>query len=1502
MIAASIWYAPLLRGQDCTRNMLTITTPGSYVATPGALALNLTKGFTIECWAKVNAEATGAALVDKVDYGIFLNNDSIFYGMVHHTTAFQDYTTPVDSFQNWHHFAFVFTPGDSMRFYVDTIEVSSEAAPFASIDSNSDSLRIGMSWAGVGFTGSMDELRIWNTPRSLANIQQTMYQVLSGNDPALVLYYSFDDDIGSRRIHDFSNHSRDGYIRGANAEIAPSSSPMQNGSPGFALATVEKNIIIPTLRCASSFDTVVHVRNLGPTPLLVDTVDFRLGVAFSIVPNSSFTLPADSNIVDSLRLHFEPDEGGVFDDSLYIASPSICGGRIVIGLHAAYDSVGLTSNPVTLNFGALTQCQLPTARSITLTNTSVTDSVTILSFLPPSDTGLKVLASFPIHLAPRQDTLITVQLTGGNRGPVNVALGFELNKCSRQTMVNVTAVRDRAELSMPANVDFGAIPAALGGVTRDTTIVVTNTGDVTNAISAIGAAPDTILEILDGRTGILKAPGDTLQARVRMLAATCGLVTAILKFKSYFCSVDTATTISITLAPPVPLTTPTLDMGISCQPRDTAIFVSNPGNLPVQLDTITFSANSIFENSPFFPLTIPAHDSVPVQLSFVPTLNGMFVDTAFLQMSPCGVGTAVFKGQLGFQGLSFTAPQLFFGRGCKTDSIAELDTLTNFTSDTVMLATNTYTGSLRFSISPFSFPVILPPGQSKVIWVTYSPTLGALDTGTFTFFSFAGCPAASFHLRGSREIAKAAWTNPSGEFNTICPGTSANKTFDLKDEGIDSIDVVSASVAGNAFTLVESPSTIGDSGQFRIEFTPNGIQNYSGLLTITVDSCETMFTLPLHGSGGPAPQITLTDTVHNFDSIAVGDFVTYCIAITNPSCQPITTMLDTSGFAGAPFKVTLMPNTTQLASGDTIYCCIQYTPATYGNVQASLRIIGDSIAPRTVTVLGVGLAPNVRFTTYPNPNLLDFGYVPVDSSKMMMIYDSNAGNLAAAIAAFNNVPVFGVQPPDSLAPRMGDSIAVTFNPVAGTGLVYDTLYLIWDGHTDSVILRGFGTEKGLQLSAVGLDFGNVHVGNDSTLSLSLFATNNFPTIDSISVFYTTPVPRDTFYDTASSRLPYTINNAQDTLTLQVTYYARLEQLDTDYLVIHSGTDSAVLLLTARGVEAHPHIISPDSIAFSGVLISTSAYYEPVQIKNEGGYPLNIDSIFTTDPAFVASAISPSEAIAPDSIRFDTVTFTPIQTRQVMATLSFRTSYHDSVLTVPLSGSGMYSTQSGPNFGYSVDSSIVEPGQNDSIPVTMNGTRLAQITDDSVTLDIRFDPQMVMVTGADGGASPNPVSRFTHLNDSTIEVSIPMSNFAGGTVMRLYTQALLGPHPISYIHVINSDPLADRAESATDGEFTVEDCGGLINGVVFAGPYSTNAIVPNPAGDNATLAFQVGWNAPVTLDFYNVIGQNVKHLDMGTMNTGAHTLTLDVSDLPQGRYVYRITSLDYYAEGALVILR
>ncbi|MFI5201588.1 MAG: T9SS type A sorting domain-containing protein, partial [Candidatus Kapaibacterium sp.] len=468
----------------------------------------------------------------------------------------------------------------------------------------------------------------------------------------------------------------------------------------------------------------------------------------------------------------------------------------------------------------------------------------------------------------------------------------------------------------------------------------------------------------------------------------------------------------------------------------------------------------------------------------------------------------------------------------------------------------------------------------------------------------------------------------------------------------------------------------------------------------------------------------------------------------------------------------------------------------------------------------------------------------------------------------------------------------TFTPTV-TGLVYDTLRFTWSGHADSVILRGVGTDSGLQLSAVGLDFGSVHVGTDSTMPLYLFARNNFPTIDSIRI----GTIADTFSDTTNPGLPYTIQNDSDTLAVSVTYHAHLEQADTDSLVIYSGSNSWVVPLTARGVEAHPRV-NATLINFDTVVLGKSITIQPVRLTNAGEYQLFVNSL-TSDSIFRTTPDLPTVAIAPDSSRLYSITFRPVRARTVIDTLQFTTSSPDPVPPVLLIGTGVYPTGIGPSFGYSVASINTEPGEFDTIPISMSGIRLAKIDADSAVLDIRFDPEMVRMMGADGGAD---TTRFTFLNDSTAEVSVIRNTFGDGTIVWLHTEALLGPHPLSYIHVLNADPAADQPEAAGDGKFFVADCGGAIHGVVFAGPYTTSAIVPNPAGDQAQLQFTLGLDGPVAVDIYNSIGQLVKHLAMGSLKAGAHSSTLDVSDLPQGRYVYRLSSLEYHAEGAMVIMR
>lgn len=95
----------------------------------------------------------------------------------------------------WHHIAGTYD-GANARVYVDGIEVA--AQPYtASIASATEPLYLGEDpfYSGRYFPGSIDEVRIWNTTLSAAEINASMNDELCTTDPNLMAYYRFNDGV-----------------------------------------------------------------------------------------------------------------------------------------------------------------------------------------------------------------------------------------------------------------------------------------------------------------------------------------------------------------------------------------------------------------------------------------------------------------------------------------------------------------------------------------------------------------------------------------------------------------------------------------------------------------------------------------------------------------------------------------------------------------------------------------------------------------------------------------------------------------------------------------------------------------------------------------------------------------------------------------------------------------------------------------------------------------------------------------------------------------------------------------------------------------------------------------------------------------------------------------------------------------------------------------------------------------------------------------------------------
>jgi len=99
---------------------------------------------------------------------------------------------------------------------------------------------------------------------------------------------------------------------------------------------------------------------------------------------------------------------------------------------------------------------------------------------------------------------------------------------------------------------------------------------------------------------------------------------------------------------------------------------------------------------------------------------------------------------------------------------------------------------------------------------------------------------------------------------------------------------------------------------------------------------------------------------------------------------------------------------------------------------------------------------------------------------------------------------------------------------------------------------------------------------------------------------------------------------------------------------------------------------------------------------------------------------------------------------------------------------------------------------------------------------------------------------------------------------------------------------------SDGELSTVDSSTVTTGSlvdvekdVIPTSYSLNQNYPNPFNPTTTINFAIPKQADVSLQIYNVLGQEVKTLVNKNMTAGYHTINFDASNLISGMYIYRI---------------
>ena len=133
------------------------------------------------------------------------------------------------NFENWHHIATTFD-GTNYKLYLDGVELNN-ATGFSGLTPPEPITEIGNS----GWTGKIDEVRIWNDARTQGEIQANMNKTLVGNESGLVAYYPMDVNNNLEIIDKTSNanHAKISYF-----VLSHHPPPKLEGKPTMSFAEI----------------------------------------------------------------------------------------------------------------------------------------------------------------------------------------------------------------------------------------------------------------------------------------------------------------------------------------------------------------------------------------------------------------------------------------------------------------------------------------------------------------------------------------------------------------------------------------------------------------------------------------------------------------------------------------------------------------------------------------------------------------------------------------------------------------------------------------------------------------------------------------------------------------------------------------------------------------------------------------------------------------------------------------------------------------------------------------------------------------------------------------------------------------------------------------------------------------------------------------------------------------------------------------------------------------
>ncbi|MFT3823626.1 MAG: T9SS type A sorting domain-containing protein [Chitinophagaceae bacterium] len=279
LLSISVLTTLLFSTSTQAQRGITFNGTTQYIDCTNSSALAATAIRTMECWVKFNNFTNAQEILSRSITGsgielLVYNNALAFYCMNSSTSASSNiqYASSNLSTGVWYHVAVTWgNTKESMRLYVNGVSVGTrtDVGNITAVTNPTGTFRIGQWYDGNSryFNGSVDDVRIWSTNRTAAEIKAGMYGTVATTTTGLIAYYKFDETSGTTATNSTATTGINGTLTGTPTRF---NSPVVFAQDnGLNFDGTNDQVVVPTSTVfnltSGTFEAWIHPSSLNTT-------------------------------------------------------------------------------------------------------------------------------------------------------------------------------------------------------------------------------------------------------------------------------------------------------------------------------------------------------------------------------------------------------------------------------------------------------------------------------------------------------------------------------------------------------------------------------------------------------------------------------------------------------------------------------------------------------------------------------------------------------------------------------------------------------------------------------------------------------------------------------------------------------------------------------------------------------------------------------------------------------------------------------------------------------------------------------------------------------------------------------------------------------------------------------------------------------------------------------------------------------------------------------------